>query len=171
MAHLMDGLRLQGYSVSLVRPRQHSFDGSDYRYQPGATLVRSLPLPGYRGLHIGVPASAALRRCWTERRPDVIYVATQGPLGWSAVSTARQLGIPVFSGFHTNFDAYSKHYHAGWLRFLIWRYLSAFHNRDGRHLGAPAPSCAIDCRRWDCATSACSAAASTASYSRRAGAI
>ena len=126
MAHLMDGLRLQGYSVSLVRPRQHSFDGSDYRYQPGATLVRSLPLPGYRGLHIGVPASAALRRCWTERRPDVIYVATQGPLGWSAVSTARQLGIPVFSGFHTNFDAYSKHYHAGWLRFLIWRYLVRF---------------------------------------------
>ena len=59
MAHLMDGLRLQGYSVSLVRPRQHSFDSSDYRYQPGATLVRSLPLPGYRGLHIGVPASAA----------------------------------------------------------------------------------------------------------------
>jgi len=129
MAHLMDGLRLQGYSVSLVRPRQHSFDGSDYRYQPGATLVRSLPLPGYRGLHIGVPASAALRRCWTERRPDVIYVATQGPLGRSAVSTARQLGIPVFSGFHTNFDAYSNHYHAGWLRFLIWRYLSGFHNR------------------------------------------
>ena len=65
MAHLMAGLRLQGYSVSLVRPRQRSFDGSAHRYQPGVTLVRSLPLPGYRGLHIGVPADATLRRCWT----------------------------------------------------------------------------------------------------------
>jgi glycosyltransferase involved in cell wall biosynthesis len=62
-------------------------------------------------------------------RPDVAYVATQGPLGWSAVSVARSLGIPIFSGFHTNFDSYAKHYHAGWLRLFIVRYLRSFHNR------------------------------------------
>jgi glycosyltransferase involved in cell wall biosynthesis len=58
-----------------------------------------------------------------------VYVATEGPLGWSAVTAARRLCIPVFSGFHTNFDTYSEHYHAGWLRALIFRYLIAFHNR------------------------------------------
>jgi glycosyltransferase involved in cell wall biosynthesis len=83
-------------------------------------------------LHIGLPAGALLRRSWTRHRPDVIYVATQGPLGWSAVRAARRLRIPVFSGFHTNFDNYARYYHAGWLGFLILRYLQSFHNRtDG----------------------------------------
>jgi glycosyltransferase involved in cell wall biosynthesis len=59
----------------------------------------------------------------------VVYVATEGPLGWSAVRTAQRLGIPAFSGFHTNFHSYSKHYHTGWLQPLIFRYLCRFHNR------------------------------------------
>jgi glycosyltransferase involved in cell wall biosynthesis len=59
-------------------------------------------------------------------------VATQGPLGWSALRVAEHLRIPIFSGFHTNFDTYAKNYHAGWLRYLILRYLYNFHSRtDG----------------------------------------
>src|SRR5262249_36640333 len=54
---------------------------------------------------------------------------TEGPLGWSAVRTARRLGIPVFSGFHTNFPSYSKHYRVGWLQGVIFRVLRSFHNR------------------------------------------
>jgi glycosyltransferase involved in cell wall biosynthesis len=64
-----------------------------------------------------------------QHRPDVVYVATQGPLGWSAARIAQRLGIPIFSGFHTNFDRYSEHYHAGWLCSLILHYLRRFHNR------------------------------------------
>src|SRR5215471_1510947 len=106
LARLCEGLRAQGHAVSLVRPRQRRFDG---RGSGGAhvTLVYSLPLPGYRGLHIGLPAGRMLRRCWTRNRPDVVYVATQGPLGWSAVRVAQALRVPIFSGFHTNFDHYA----------------------------------------------------------------
>jgi glycosyltransferase involved in cell wall biosynthesis len=64
-----------------------------------------------------------------QHRPEVVYVATEGPLGWSAVRTAQHLGIPVFGGFHTNFHCYSKHYYAGWLQPLIFRYLCWFHHR------------------------------------------
>jgi glycosyltransferase involved in cell wall biosynthesis len=39
------------------------------------------------------------------------------------------LGIPVLSGFHTNFHAYAKHYGAGWLCRPLARYLRWFHNR------------------------------------------
>ncbi len=56
-------------------------------------------------------------------------MATEGPLGWSAVSIARRLGIPAFSGFHTNFPGYARHYRAGWLRPVVFRYLRTFHNR------------------------------------------
>jgi len=128
LAHLVKGLRLRGHTVSVVRPRQRSDDPS-LPYGPRVTLVPGLPLPAYRGLRVGLPAGGVLRRCWTEHLPDVVYVATEGPLGWSAVRTAQRLSIPVFSGFHTNFHSYSQHYHAGWLRFLIFRYLCRFHNR------------------------------------------
>jgi glycosyltransferase involved in cell wall biosynthesis len=129
LAQLVSGLRMQGHAVSVVRPRQKRFDGLRCGYDPRVTLVPGLPLPGYRGLRVGLPAGRMLRRCWTEHHPDVVYVATEGPLGWSAVSTAQLLGIPVFSGFHTNFHNYSRYYHAGWLRFLILGYLHRFHSR------------------------------------------
>jgi len=129
LAHLVKGLLAQGHAVSLVRPHQRTADGPGCGRDCQVTLVRGVPLPGYRGLQFGLPAGGVLRRSWTRYRPDVVYVATEGPLGWSAVRSARRLGIPVFSGFHTNFDCYSKHYRAGCLRRVIFRYLCRFHNR------------------------------------------
>lgn len=128
-ARLVNGLRSRGHIVSIIRPRQRIPDsyggGIDFR----VTLVRGLPLPGYQGVQFGLPAGGALRRSWIRYRPDVIYVATEGPLGWSAVCAARRLKIPVLSGFHTNFHTYSQYYRAGWLQPVILYYLRAFHNR------------------------------------------
>jgi glycosyltransferase involved in cell wall biosynthesis len=58
-----------------------------------------------------------------------VHVVTEGPLGWSAVAAARSLGIPVTSGFHTNFDRYSRHYGIGWLQPTVAAYLRSFHRR------------------------------------------
>jgi glycosyltransferase involved in cell wall biosynthesis len=80
-------------------------------------------------LQFGLPAGGLLRKFWSFDRPDAVYVATEGPLGWSAASNGLRLGIPVFSGFHTNYHVYSKHYRLGWLQDLVFRYLRAFHNR------------------------------------------
>src|ERR1700752_4207767 len=122
LARLVEGLRQQGHHVSLVRPRQDT-DIVNPRYDSTTTLVAGLPLPGYKGLRLGLPAGDVMRRSWSQQRPDVVYVATEGPLGWSAVRIARRLGIPVFSGFHTNFHSYAKHYRMGWLQDVIFRYL------------------------------------------------
>jgi glycosyltransferase involved in cell wall biosynthesis len=129
LAHLVDGLSARGHAVSVVRPCQRESDHPDRRCGPNVTLVPSLPFPWYKELQVGVPACGLLRSCWSQHRPDVVYVATQGPLGWSAVRTARHLAIPVFSGFHTNFHSYSQYYGAGWLQPVIVRYLRRFHNR------------------------------------------
>ena len=124
LARLADGLRARGHEISLVHPRRRGdAPAVDRMLAPG------LPIPGYRGLRFGLPARAALTSAWGARRPDVVYVATEGPLGWSAVNAARALGIAVVSGFHTNFDGYMKHYGAGWLRRPAAAYLRAFHNR------------------------------------------
>jgi glycosyltransferase involved in cell wall biosynthesis len=129
VARLVQGLRAQGHIVSLVRPRQQMSDRLGGSGDVPVTLVGGVPLPGYRGLQLGVPAGGRLRDAWTRHRPDVVYVATEGPLGWSAVRTARRLRIPLFSGFHTNFHRYSRYYRVGGLQPLILRYLRRFHNR------------------------------------------
>jgi glycosyltransferase involved in cell wall biosynthesis len=139
VARLVDGLRTRGHLVSIVRPRQGARDQWAPR-ESMLTLVRGVPLLGYRILQMGWPAAHVLRRQWTRHSPHVIYVATEGLLGWSAVSTARQLGIPVFSGFHTNFHVYMKHYGAGWLALPVARYLRRFHNRTA---GTFVPSAAL----------------------------
>src|SRR5213592_1767352 len=128
LARLVDGLRGRGHAVSVVRPRQR-VDRCGPPRDAEEFLVHGAPLPGYGGLQIGLPAAGALRRHWTRHRPDVVYVATEGPLGWSAVRAATRLRLPVVSGFHTNFHSYAKHYHAGWIVRVVVGYLRRFHNR------------------------------------------
>src|SRR5262245_44736540 len=108
---MVDGLRRRGHSVQVVRPRQNGHDsvGAD------AHLQRGIPIPRYPQLRMGAPAGGALALVWAEQRPDIVHVVTEGPLGWSALRTARKQGLRVSSGFHTNFHAYSGHYGARWL--------------------------------------------------------
>ena len=138
LSRLVDGLRARGHEVSVVRPRQPGGSRAVDLRDPALTLVRGVSMPRYEGVRLGLPAGGLLRQQWTRQRPDVAYVATEGPLGWSAVRTAHQLGLPVLSGFHTNFHGYVKHYRAGWLEQIVARYLCRFHNRtDGTLVATP----------------------------------
>ncbi len=78
---------------------------------------------------MGLPATGALLRRWTARRPDIVHIATEAPLGGSALRAARRLRLPVSSDFRTNFHACSRHYGIGWLRRPIMAYLRGFHDR------------------------------------------
>lgn len=129
LGRMVDGLRRRGHAVHLVRPRQQGEEVPAQTEGFAETLVRGLPIPRYEGLRFGLPARDALVAAWKRERPDIVHVATEGPLGWSAVNAARALGLPVSSGFHTNFDAYSRHYGFGWLRRPIAAYLRGLHNR------------------------------------------
>ncbi len=126
LGRMASALRGRGHGVSLVRPRQGREPGGA---EAGAILVRGLPVPGYPGLRFGLPCRRRLLRRWQVQRPDIVHIATEGPLGWSAMAVARRLGIPVVAGFHTNFHSYSRHYGVGWLQGPINAYLRHFHNR------------------------------------------
>jgi len=129
LGRLVNGLQVRNHQVQLIRPRQHADD----QPQPTATftehLQRGIALPRYEGLKMGLPAKAALGRLWTRHRPDVVQIATEGPLGWSALAAANKLQLPVASDFHTNFHSYSNHYGLGLLRRAIVAYLRKFHNK------------------------------------------
>lgn len=121
---LETGLRARGHQVDVVRPRQAA-DST-----PADTvLVRGASLPRYPGLKFGLPATRRLTRHWATTQPDAIYVATEGPLGWSAMRAARRLGIPVATGFHTRFDEYLPDYGAAWLQGTALRWMRRFHNQ------------------------------------------
>jgi glycosyltransferase involved in cell wall biosynthesis len=91
-------------------------------------LVQGFPIPFYKQLRMGLPARKVLTRLWAEQKPDVVHIATEGPLGWSALKVAQSLKIPVSTDFRTNFHTYSEHYGVGWLGGIIMGYLRRFHN-------------------------------------------
>lgn len=129
LSHLADQLHDRGIALQLVRPQPRQ--GWHQERHPGIRaelLVRGLALPGYREVRLGLPAPRRLQQLWQDQRPDVVYLATQGPLGWSARGVARRLGIPVVAGWHTNFDHYCHDYHLPWLAPAVLSVLRRFHN-------------------------------------------
>ena len=127
---LVRGLQLHDHDVQVVRPRQaaDAYDRDGSRLGLEQVLTRGLPIPRYPQLRMGLPAQRALQALWMRRRPDIVHIATEGPLGWSALRTARKLRLPVSTDFRTHFDAYSEHYGFGWLRRSVQAYLRRFHN-------------------------------------------
>ena len=104
--HMVTGLQQRGHHVQLVRPRQGTADSTARGEQLEEMLVRGVAIPRYSSLRFGLPAKRALRRRWTQQRPDVVHIVTEGPLGWSARNAALDLGIACSSDFHTNFHSY-----------------------------------------------------------------
>ncbi|WJN58324.1 glycosyltransferase family 1 protein [Pseudomonas sp. SO81] len=143
LGRLCQGLRERGHRLQLVRPRQAD---EPNRSDEELLLTRGWPLPGYAGLQWGHASLHKLLRRWKRNRPDVLYIATEGPLGLSALRAARRLGIPVVSGFHTNFQQYSDLYGFGLLTRLLTGYLRWFHNRSRLTL-VPSPSQRLELQR------------------------
>jgi glycosyltransferase involved in cell wall biosynthesis len=128
LAKLVQGLSHRNHDVQLIRPRQTKIDGNLNDSNLEEVLMRGMPIPRYPELKLGLPSKKTLVKTWTLRRPDVVHIATEGPLGWSALQAAKVLKLPVTSDFRTNFQSYSKHYGVGWLRKPIVAYLRKFHN-------------------------------------------
>ncbi len=129
IGRMVHGLRERGHRIHVIRPRQSKQDAPATQEGYDETLVSGMPIPGYPELKAGLPAKGQLLRQWQRQRPDIVHIATEGPLGWSALAAARKLGIPVSTDFHTNFHSYTAHYGIGLLKKPIAAYLRHFHNK------------------------------------------
>ncbi len=128
---LVARMAADGHELMLVRPRQPGVSALPLPQPIDELLVAGACLPKYPGLRFGFPAGALLHRRFSAWRPDAVYVATEGPLGWSAVRGARRLGIPVATGFLTRFDAYAGAYGFRLLEPLVRHWLRRLHNASG----------------------------------------
>jgi glycosyltransferase involved in cell wall biosynthesis len=131
----------RGHSVAVYRPWRS--DLPDAAGNPDYTQVPmpGVPIPGYPLLRMGLPARGRLTKAWSLDRPDLVHVATEGPLGLSAVKAARSLGIPVTSSFHTNFHAYTRHYKVSLFRNVALSWLRHVHNLTLRTFVPTADLC------------------------------
>ncbi len=128
LSRIVNGLVKNGHDILLIRPKHFKHDAPTTREGFQEKLVHGLPIPFYKQLRMGLPSKKELLRLWTYNRPDIVHIATEGPLGWSALQAAKKLRLPVSTDFRTNFHAYSNHYKIGWLSSAILSYLKKFHN-------------------------------------------
>ncbi len=118
-------LRAQGHLVQLIRPRQPgeaALDADDELRTGGCAI------PMYPEMRFGLSRVAPLRERFRRTRPEVVHLATPGPLAWSALAAARSLGIATTSDFRTNFHQYSRYYRLSFLADGVLGLLRRFHN-------------------------------------------
>lgn len=133
LSKLVARLSERRFALQLIRPRPDT--GQREPLASEELQVRAVPVLDYDGVHMGWISPARLRAFWKAHRPDVIYIATEGPLGMVALRVARQLRLPIVSGFHTNFDQYSRHYLLlRVVRPFVSIFLRRFHNKTAMTL-------------------------------------
>jgi glycosyltransferase involved in cell wall biosynthesis len=122
-------LRAHGHNVELIRPRQPgeaALDASDELRTAGCAI------PVYREMRFGLARIGPLVRRFQKTRPELVHLATPGPLAWVALAAARSLGIATTSDFRTNFHQYSSYYGIGFLAGPVLGLLRRFHNLTAR---------------------------------------
>jgi glycosyltransferase involved in cell wall biosynthesis len=130
----VEEFRARGHLVRVIRPRQ-PVDAAAAEY------VHGLPLPFYPGVRLGIVSPVRLRTILQRSTPDLIHIATEGPLGAAALMASAGMNVPLVSSFHTNFDHYLTHYGLAGFEPLAATYLAWFHSQTAVTLAPGASTC------------------------------
>lgn len=126
LGKLVNHLVKMGDQVQLIVPRYAEANEDE----PGVERLsfKGLSLPVYKEIQIVLASHKQIRKALTEYKPDIVHIATEGPLGRGALKVTTKIGYPLVTSFHTNFPQYLKFYGFGFLTPLSWAYLRKFHN-------------------------------------------
>ncbi len=133
LRRIVRGLEAAQHHAAVVAPAypQLQADGGERELR-----VLSLAFPPYPAIRLSLPAPRRVARFLDEFRPDVVHVATEGPLGLLGRHYALRRGLPLVTSFHTNFPYYCRHYGVPVLEAATWRWLTWFH-RPARLIHTP----------------------------------
>jgi glycosyl transferase family 4 len=67
------------------------------------------PLPGYETIELRFPSLTRALAVIEAERPDVVHVATPGPVGLCGLVAAKLLGLPLVGSYHTEVGPYALH--------------------------------------------------------------
>ena len=82
----------RGYEVELITPER----------------FLTMPMPGYSTIRLALAPRFSVRRMLDDYHPDIVHIATEGPIGWSARGWCITRGVPFTSAFHTRFPDYAS---------------------------------------------------------------
>ncbi|HVX89663.1 MAG TPA: glycosyltransferase family 1 protein [Gemmatimonadales bacterium] len=123
LATMRQGLRARGHEVQVIAPA-YDRPGPD---DEGVIRRWSLRFPPYPQMRLSLPVGGDVRRALTGFRPDIVHVATEGPLGTLGRRAALASGIPLVTSFHTDFPRYAERYLGQWAVGPVQGYLRRFH--------------------------------------------
>jgi phosphatidylinositol alpha 1,6-mannosyltransferase len=103
--HLVDYLIGHGHDALVVAPGPGK---PGYRGVP-VVRVRSLPLPMYPDLPLGLP-DGAIRKAILGFRPDVVHLASPVVLGLSGLKVAERAGLPTVAVYQTDVVGFAQQY-------------------------------------------------------------
>lgn len=81
----------RGHEVELVTPDQ----------------FHTVPLPGYSEIRLAMVPRFGTRRSLRDFAPEIVHIATEGPIGWSARRWCLANDVPFTTAFHTRFPDYA----------------------------------------------------------------
>jgi glycosyltransferase involved in cell wall biosynthesis len=68
---------------------------------------KTIACPGYREIRLAVAPRFGARKALHSIKPDLVHIATEGPIGWSARGWCLSQGVPFTTAFHTRFPDYA----------------------------------------------------------------
>lgn len=143
VARIANVLREFGHQVAVVAPR---YPGYSADKSTGELRIPSASFPPYPAIRLSLPQFGTVARFLDAFAPEVVHVATEGPLGLTGRRYAVRRGIPLMTSYHTNFPQYARHYGAGTLEPLVWKWLRWFH-RPAVLTQTPGESVAAELRQ------------------------
>jgi glycosyltransferase involved in cell wall biosynthesis len=84
-------LRARGHSIEAITPERFV----------------TVPMPGYASIRLAVAPRFGVRRMLDTMQPDLVHIATEGPIGWAARGWCLSRQVPFTSAFHTRFPEYA----------------------------------------------------------------
>ncbi|MCX7864859.1 MAG: glycosyltransferase family 1 protein [Novosphingobium sp.] len=110
LAATLAEIRRRGCDVELVTPED----------------FLTVPMPGYASIRLAVAPRFGLRRMLERWSPDVVHIATEGPIGWSARGWCLRHQVPFTTSFHTRFPDYAS-VRTGISADRFWPIMKRFH--------------------------------------------
>lgn len=111
----------RGYEVELITPDR----------------FRTIPMPGYSSIDLAIAPRFSARKLLGAYRPDVVHIATEGPIGWSVRGWCKAHDVPFTTAFHTRFPDYAA-VRTGISAERFWPIFRRFHRDSQAVLAASA---------------------------------
>ncbi|MEO3867344.1 glycosyltransferase family 1 protein [Nonomuraea sp. B12E4] len=125
VCRILDHLADTGHEATVIAPEPAPATYAGFPVHP----VRSLALPFYRSVNVGLPFAGHITRRLRDFKPDVVHLASPVFLGAAGAVAARRLGVPSVGVFQTELAGYARRYGVPGASPIIWSWLARIHRQ------------------------------------------